>query len=42
MSAIAGVSLVDFIKANPDVAELVKAHRCTRRRKGAQMDLFAA
>ncbi|MBK3780106.1 hypothetical protein G3A43_07535 [Paraburkholderia aspalathi] len=35
-------ALVDFIKANPDVAELVKAHRCKRRRKGSQLDLFAA
>ena len=35
-------TLVDFLKANPDIAEKVKAHRCVRRRKGSQLDLFAA
>ena len=34
--------LVDFLKANPDIAEKVKAHRSSSRRKGAQMLLFAA
>ncbi|MFM0165894.1 hypothetical protein PQR39_36360 [Paraburkholderia sediminicola] len=34
--------LVDYLKANPDVAERVRAHRCMRRKKGAQLDLFAA
>ena len=34
--------LVDYLRANPDVAELVKAHRCLRRRRGSQLDLFAA
>jgi len=35
-------TLIDYLKANPDVAERVKAHRCVRRKKGAQLDLFAA
>jgi len=35
-------SLVEFLKANPDIAELVKAHRAPKRRKGTQLDLFAA
>lgn len=35
-------TLVEFLKANPDVAEKVKAHRCVRRRRGSQLDLFAA
>jgi hypothetical protein len=34
--------LVDFLKANPDIAEKVKEHRSSRRRKGSQMLLFAA
>jgi DNA sulfur modification protein DndC len=35
-------ALVEFLKANPAIAEKVKAHRCIRKRKGAQLDLFAA
>lgn len=35
-------ALIDYLKANPEVAERVKAHRCVRRKKGAQLDLFAA
>lgn len=34
--------LVEFLKANPDVAELVKAHRAVGLRKGSQLNLFAA
>ena len=34
--------LVDFLKANPDIAEKVKAHRSSSRGEGAQMLLFAA
>lgn len=35
-------TLVEFLKANPDIAEKVKAHRSTSRRKGKQLMLFAA
>jgi hypothetical protein len=34
--------LVDFLKANPAIAEKVKEHRSSRRKKGSQMLLFAA
>ncbi|MBU9200127.1 phosphoadenosine phosphosulfate reductase family protein [Burkholderia multivorans] len=35
-------TLVEFLKANPDIAEKVKAHRSASRRKGTQLMLFAA
>lgn len=34
--------LVGFIKANPDIAEKVKAHRSPRHKRGAQLSMFAA
>lgn len=35
-------ALVAFLKANPDIAAMVKAHRTPQCRKGTQLDLFAA